>query len=866
MKREYPARREWTIPRPRLDELFKAGLEYPLVTVIAGPGYGKTTAVMDFCRDTGRKLVWLHLLPPDNEPECFWNTLLEALEPELPELAGQLSAMKFPDTPGGFEAFLRIIRDFSRQDTQVLCVLDCAECIDSDSVRFLLDHMIKAERENLCIILISNRRQQISGLIGDGRHFQVGPGELRFNEREIAQLYEQYGRPLTPAEAARVGTQTDGWPLALHLLASNPGPTAPGGYGEIPHLQVISELFEQHYYASYHPDLQRLLVQLSFFEHVSLGLIQVIGVGDIVQTLGDLTRILFISYDYTTQQFYFQKMYRDFLSLKQEFLTPGEVAALMLKAGRWLHSKGRAVEALDCFWQIGDYDSYLEIILGLTKTNYGAGVTNQILECLGQFPAAYREAHEEVDFCRGYMYINNARVSQAKEIFLELRARLEAKGELPREKRALLGTVYSVLVVITFLQNTTGALEYVDRALELLPGGAPTQSDELMAICNNEIFFLPDNRPGALERVCLYKMEFAAKAKKLFKSSGQGASFLFLAEAAYFAGRFADVLEYSLRAIYAARETGQYDIMANATYLQMRMALFQGDNTRAEQLLVELTGMIDSRALSALFSLRDCAKAHFYLRMHDVDKIPPWLYHSDNKVVLHPLDTGRDKILCALCRYVAGDFEAAYFALLELDALLADRKLWSIQLVATLLRAACQLHMGDGARAVEQFWQAYDMTWQNSLTTCFAEYGRETLALLELTAEYREYPFDEDWLEKVREESHEYARRESAMVKRHGMAPPARRSQPATELTPREREVMALLSQGLNREEIGALLGISLHGVKKHITNIYNKLGAVNRVDAIQIAVAGGLLDDDGRRPSPHHFQPGASVPGIEIQ
>lgn len=40
-------------------------------------------------------------------------------------------------------------------------------------------------------------------------------------------------------------------------------------------------------------------------------------------------------------------------------------------------------------------------------------------------------------------------------------------------------------------------------------------------------------------------------------------------------------------------------------------------------------------------------------------------------------------------------------------------------------------------------------------------------------------------------------------------------------------------------------MGISLHGVKKHITNIYNKLGAVNRVDALHIAHASGILEPD---------------------
>jgi DNA-binding CsgD family transcriptional regulator len=39
------------------------------------------------------------------------------------------------------------------------------------------------------------------------------------------------------------------------------------------------------------------------------------------------------------------------------------------------------------------------------------------------------------------------------------------------------------------------------------------------------------------------------------------------------------------------------------------------------------------------------------------------------------------------------------------------------------------------------------------------------------------------------------------------------------------------------------LMGISVNTVKKHVSNIYQKLGAVNRADAIHVASIGGLVD-----------------------
>ncbi|MGH3166219.1 MAG: response regulator transcription factor [Trebonia sp.] len=58
----------------------------------------------------------------------------------------------------------------------------------------------------------------------------------------------------------------------------------------------------------------------------------------------------------------------------------------------------------------------------------------------------------------------------------------------------------------------------------------------------------------------------------------------------------------------------------------------------------------------------------------------------------------------------------------------------------------------------------------------------------------------------------------------------------------RELEVLALLSDGKSNTEIASKLFISRSTVKRHLTNIYAKLGAVSRVDALRRAEAAGLL------------------------
>ena len=61
------------------------------------------------------------------------------------------------------------------------------------------------------------------------------------------------------------------------------------------------------------------------------------------------------------------------------------------------------------------------------------------------------------------------------------------------------------------------------------------------------------------------------------------------------------------------------------------------------------------------------------------------------------------------------------------------------------------------------------------------------------------------------------------------------------ELTEREREILALLAQGMSNKRIAERLGISEYTVRNHVRQITAKLGAANRSEAAVLAVQRGL-------------------------
>ncbi len=64
------------------------------------------------------------------------------------------------------------------------------------------------------------------------------------------------------------------------------------------------------------------------------------------------------------------------------------------------------------------------------------------------------------------------------------------------------------------------------------------------------------------------------------------------------------------------------------------------------------------------------------------------------------------------------------------------------------------------------------------------------------------------------------------------------------DLTAREREVLALMIEGLNNREIGEQLVISSSTVKNHVSSILGKLNTTSRTQAVALAVEHKILED----------------------
>jgi DNA-binding NarL/FixJ family response regulator len=92
----------------------------------------------------------------------------------------------------------------------------------------------------------------------------------------------------------------------------------------------------------------------------------------------------------------------------------------------------------------------------------------------------------------------------------------------------------------------------------------------------------------------------------------------------------------------------------------------------------------------------------------------------------------------------------------------------------------------------------------------------------------------------------------------------ARPPQDAAQLSPREQEILALMSTGMGQREIASDLVVSPKTVGTHIQHILTKLGVHSRAQAVAEAYRRGLVEPDfhGHRMGPEPPEPGADNRG----
>jgi LuxR family maltose regulon positive regulatory protein len=165
-----------------------------------------------------------------------------------------------------------------------------------------------------------------------------------------------------------------------------------------------------------------------------------------------------------------------------------------------------------------------------------------------------------------------------------------------------------------------------------------------------------------------------------------------------------------------------------------------------------------------------------------------------------------------------------------------------------VLEAVCRYQIQDKDGAYRALAAAWELAQPEGLVMPFIELGKDMRALLEAALKDGFSGVPAKILENLRRDSSVYAKKLFTVIEKfrrvsspvHKVKTPRR----GTVLSYRELEILKGLAHGFTREEIARISSISVNTVKSTIRNVYNKLGALNRADAVRKATAKGILED----------------------
>lgn len=341
------------IGRPDLINRLEKGAEGNLIILEAPGGYGKSCLLSEW-RDQSTQsdvtVCWLSI-DEDDDVETFIAYL--AFSAHIAGIDMDKSGLlnfEFSTDGNPKQAIHQFLARIERTARPVRIVLDDFERLSLAVQREVIPSLLVRLPENATIIVASREPVGISTVDLDHRGLvsRLGPNELRFGHQEMMRLWK--GR-LTQRQIERLGERTEGWPVLIRLLLT----ASDMGTFDIRHIDeasyrdmAITTYFEQKILSRIDSDLRRFLLEASIFEEIPYEAISdVLGQDDcrFADRLESLEAFL-APLSGENGGYRLHPMMREYLRQTLLHQSPKRYRALQKKAAHWYSAKGNHVRAV----------------------------------------------------------------------------------------------------------------------------------------------------------------------------------------------------------------------------------------------------------------------------------------------------------------------------------------------------------------------------------------------------------------------------------------------------------------------------------------------------------------------------------------
>ena len=363
-KLRHPLSRLGTVSRSSLIEQLAGEDSRPVVSVVAPPGYGKTTLLAQWAERDGRAVAWVSVDEKDNEPKVLLRYVAEALDAVQPVGKRVFEALASATSSVPGSVVPRLASAFWSMSTPLVLVLDDVHLLHNSECRaavsVLADHVPAYSR-----LVLAGRDKpplRLARLRAEGRIAEVGPADLSLTRAEAAALLRAAGVRLGEDDVTALHERTEGWPVGMYLAAlylreGGSVGTATVSFGGDDRL--VSEYMESELLARISRRHRVFLTRTAVLERMSGALCEAVlelpGAAAVLAELGR-SNMLLVPLDRRGQWYRYHHLFRDMLLAELERDEPGLMPVLRRRAANWCLANDLAEEAVGYSLAAGDVD------------------------------------------------------------------------------------------------------------------------------------------------------------------------------------------------------------------------------------------------------------------------------------------------------------------------------------------------------------------------------------------------------------------------------------------------------------------------------------------------------------------------------